>query len=390
MPEKGRKQPIYEYWLANIPGMGSRTIEKLLLGGAAPEEIYRMTEKELTRLFQKQQVGEQKLQALLKQRGKWEPEAEYECLTGKGIRFLSEGEAGYPNRLRTIPDRPYGLYVKGELPEEEKLTVAMIGARNGSAYGRYVAEEFGRQLAQAGVEIVSGMARGIDGISQQAALEAGGKSYGVLGCGVDICYPKENHRLYEKLQHQGGLISAYPPGTLPSACHFPPRNRIISGLSDGVLVIEAKEKSGTLITVDMALEQGKEVFVVPGRITDRLSDGCNRLMEQGAAVALSPMHLLQAMRETVHRSRGSIPVGKKDKLTTEINLTEQEKEVLALLDFYPVSLSRLRERMLTKTKLKNLTLPETMGVLMQLTVKGYVKNEGNYYALCKPIRTTIS
>lgn len=179
-------------------------------------------------------------------------------------------------------------FYRGKLPDENEPAVAVIGARECSEYGRYVAEELGQYLGRAGIQVISGMARGIDGISQQAALSAGGTSYGVLGCGVDICYPAQNRRLYEELLEKGGLLSTYAPGTKPLPQHFPPRNRIVSGLSDALIVIEARQKSGTLITVDMALEQGRDVYVVPGRLTDRLSDGCNHLLTQGAGVFLSP------------------------------------------------------------------------------------------------------
>lgn len=193
-----------------------------------------------------------------------------------------------PGKLAEIPDPPYGIFYRGKLPDENEPAVAVIGARECSEYGRYVAEELGQYLGRAGIQVISGMARGIDGISQQAALSAGGTSYGVLGCGVDICYPAQNRRLYEELLEKGGLLSTYAPGTKPLPQHFPPRNRIVSGLSDALIVIEARQKSGTLITVDMALEQGRDVYVVPGRLTDRLSDGCNHLLTQGAGVFLSP------------------------------------------------------------------------------------------------------
>ena len=143
--------------------------------------------------------------------------------------------------------------------------------------------------------MVSGLARGIDGISQEAALDCGGRTYAVLGCGVDVCYPAENGRLFDRIPARGGIVSEYPPGTLPQARLFPPRNRIISGLSDLILVVEAREKSGTLITVDMALEQGREVFAIPGRVTDALSSGCNTLIRQGAGVAISPSALLEGL-----------------------------------------------------------------------------------------------
>lgn len=137
------------------------------------------------------------------------------------------------------------------------------------------------------------MARGIDSISQEAALQAGGRTYAVLGCGVDICYPKSSRRLYEQILEQGGILSTFPPGTEPIKRLFPERNRIVSGLADVILVVEARQKSGTFITVDMALEQGREVYAIPGRLTDRLSDGCNLLLQQGALIAVSPKDLLQ-------------------------------------------------------------------------------------------------
>ena len=179
------------------------------------------------------------------------------------------------------------------MPLENEPAAAIIGARLASGYGREQARRFGRQIGARGISVISGMARGIDGIAQKAALDAGGRSYAVLGCGVDICYPEENRELYERLQQQGGVLSEYPPGMQPIAKLFPPRNRIISGLSDLVLVIEARKRSGTLITVDMALEQGREVYALPGRVSDSLSDGCNRLIRQGAGPATCPQDILE-------------------------------------------------------------------------------------------------
>ena len=211
------------------------------------------------------------------------------------MKHYKAGDAEYPQRLKNISGRPRNLYVLGRLPEENRLSVAIIGARDCSEYGKYVARELGTVLGGSGIAVISGMARGIDGISQEAALNAGGSSFGVLGCGVDVCYPKENRQLYERLKLSGGILSEYPPGSPALACHFPPRNRIVSGLADVIVVIEARVKSGTLITVDMALEQGREVYVVPGRVTDRLSDGCNRLIKQGAGILLSQEELLREL-----------------------------------------------------------------------------------------------
>ena len=213
-----------------------------------------------------------------------------------GIRVVEKGERDYPARLLEIPDPPERLYVLGRLPEEKVPSVAIIGARECSEYGSYVAARLGECMGRNGIQVVSGMARGIDGIGQTAALDAGGSSFAVLGSGVDVCYPARNRGLYERLRERGGVLSEYPPGTPAISRNFPPRNRIVSGLADAVVVVEAREKSGTLITVDMALEQGKEVYAVPGRVTDALSSGCNRLVKLGAAVLLDPEELAEELR----------------------------------------------------------------------------------------------
>ena len=264
--------------------------------GLAARVLYTASEKELRFLWgeagAKTAEGKEEWQALLNAR-RQEPERIEEELAQAGISFVSALEEGFPDKLREIPDPPFGIYYKGKMPGEKEPAAAIIGARLASGYGREQARRFGRQISARGIAVISGMARGIDGIAQKAALDAGGKSYAVLGCGVDICYPEENRELYERLQQQGGVLSEYPPGMQPIAKLFPPRNRIISGLSDLVLVIEARKRSGTLITVDMALEQGREVYALPGRVSDALSDGCNRLIRQGAGPATCPQDILE-------------------------------------------------------------------------------------------------
>lgn len=279
------KKP-YELWLCSFPGMGNGKLCRLIELCGSAEEAYFANAARWRQVLREKQV--EHLKQFTEEFKPWE---EYEKLQQKGIRLVTLSDPDYPKRLKEIPDAPYGLFVRGSLPGSEPA-VAVIGARDCSRYGAFVAEKLGEVLGRNGIAVVSGMARGIDGISQLAALEAGGRSYGVLGCGVDICYPPQNRSLYENLPERGGLISSYPPGTPALSRNFPPRNRIVSGLADAVVVVEAREKSGTLITVDMALEQGREVYVVPGRITDRLSDGCNRLLRQGAAPLLNPEDLL--------------------------------------------------------------------------------------------------
>lgn len=282
----------------------------------------------------------------------------------KDITFITPFEAVYPEKLRNIPDTPGGLYVRGKIPAETGITVAVIGARDCSDYGRYVAEELGAFLGGHGVTVVSGMARGIDGTSQWAALEAGGYSVGVLGCGVDICYPAGNRALFDRLLEQGTILSEYPPGTPPRAMNFPARNRIVSGMADAVVVIEARSRSGTLITVDMALEQGREVFVVPGRVTDRLSDGCNWLIKQGAGILLSPEEFLEELQELKSRTeewgaerkeRHKRKKGKGDKGQAERRarwpkeqvpeVPQELRGIYQALDLYPQSVEQIVARL---------------------------------------------
>lgn len=215
---------------------------------------------------------------------------------GQPMRTVTKEDTEYPLRMKPLASMPETLYVIGALPEDSAPTVAIVGARLCSAYGRETAYAFGRELGRNGVQIISGMAVGIDSAAQEGALDAGGKSFAVLGGGADVCYPRANTTLYNRLKSGGGILSEQPPGTKPAGYLFPPRNRIISALSDIVLVVEAKERSGSLITVDFALRQGKSVYAVPGRVGDALSDGCNRLICEGAAIAYAPEAILEELR----------------------------------------------------------------------------------------------
>ena len=273
------------------------------------------------------------------------------------IRILRKDDRDYPRRLKELPKPPEKLYVLGSLPKDNVPSVAVIGARDCSEYGRYVAAHLGSILGKSGVQVVSGMARGIDGIAQEAAVDAGGCSFAVLGSGVDVCYPVGNKRLYEKLKEKGGILSEYPPGTPAIARNFPIRNRIVSGLSDAVIVVEAREKSGTLITVDMALEQGREVYAVPGRITDGLSVGCNRLLKLGAGILLDTNEFLEELKGITTRRCIAWGEREEEEKAPEIlpdffeagaRLPEGEPELLAIyhaLDFTPAGPEQIRERL---------------------------------------------
>lgn len=274
-------EEAYLYWLYTIDGIGTKKRSQLLTVMGSAQAVYELQEEVLGAL---RFLSEKDKELIRRAKQKKGIEEFYGRLAEKKIRFVMQHHKEYPTNLRKAPDAPFGLFVSGRLPAGDRPCVAVIGARDCSEYGRYVAAELGRRLANARIQVVSGLARGVDSIAQHAAVSAGGEVFGVLGCGVDVCYPRENRPLYQKLMQTGGILSEYPPGTQPKAGLFPKRNRIISGLADAIVVVEAREKSGTLITVDMALEQGREVYVIPGRVTDPLSFGCNRLIGQGAAV----------------------------------------------------------------------------------------------------------
>jgi len=288
-------------------------------------------------------------------------------MTEKGIFFCHLEEPGFPQDLVEIPDPPLGLYYKGKLPTQEKK-IAIIGARDCSTYGDKVARMIGRALGERNIPVVSGMARGIDGIAQQAALAAGGLSYGVLGCGVDICYPSGNRQVYDTLIGQGGILSTYYPGTKPLAINFPPRNRIVSGLSSVVVVVEAGAKSGTLITVDMALEQGREVWALPGRMEDRLSMGCNRLISQGAGILWNIEEFVEAVLPGME---------KQEKESVKLPMEEQLKLVYKVLEDMPKSTQEIEMQLA-----KSMEIKEVNVLLMRLVLEGYARQPYSGY-FCK-------
>lgn len=365
------REKAYMHWLYQAVGMGNRGTLKRLKQIGTPEDIYKLAVRgELAEKLSGRY--RHKAEQIAAYAMGYDVTAEYEKMVSVGITFVTDDESSYPRRLAAVPDAPCALYYVGKLPDEEKPAIAIIGARSCSEYGKGMARQFGETLAAAGVQIVSGMARGVDGIGQQAALQAGGYSLGVLGCGVDICYPQDNRELYEKLIVSGGICSEYPPGITPRAELFPPRNRIISGLCDGVLVIEAKERSGTLITVDMALEQGREVYALPGRATDPLSLGCNKLIRQGAALVTSPQELLREL---------GAPYGREEVYKQHVLFKPDgiSGRLLALLDYQPKSMEQIRQEYAEMYDTA-LSVPELCRELLRLCTDGYADRVGgNYY-----------
>lgn len=287
---------------------------------------------------------------------------ELEGLETKGICFLTREDEEFPADLLNIRTPPIGIYRKGKLPDEESDFVAMIGARKCTEYGRTSARELGRKLAEEGITIVSGMALGIDAWSQWGALEGGGASVAVLGSGIDVPYPPSNARLYERLVSEGAVLSEYGPGVQGLPHHFPQRNRLISGLSKVVLVLEAREKSGSLITVDFALEQGKEVLALPGRVGDPLSQGCNQLIRQGAGILTGVSDVLLALGRPEEKAEQE----ERNAADPLKGLPEPAKKVWEETGGEPVHPDRLAEK-------TGLRMTEIYGILWELEQRNLIR-----------------
>lgn len=379
------EKELYEsFWLCTIKGIGTKSVERLLEAAGCVEEVKNLPSSKVAACIG--QARAEIFTAAVSQKERHKVADQLLRMQEKNITFLPRWAKRFPHRLRKIPDPPLMIFVKGKLPDEKQRQAALIGARACSAYGAQMARYFSEQLACAGIGIISGMARGIDSIAQETALYTGHPSTAVLGCGVDICYPPENRRLYERLEREGCLISEYLPGTQPKAHMFPQRNRIISGMSDLVLVIEAREKSGTLITVDMALEQGKEVFAVPGRVQDMCSQGCNRLIANGAGMAMDADSVLDAFGRLYtaenwfcHNDKGGNEFGsRKMSGDTAISLTGPKRplteKTLSALGSDACSLDLLAERIPEAD-----SLPELMQELLALKMEGIVDVKGGSY-----------
>ena len=286
----------YDCWLSCAVNTAEH-IEKLLAHFKTAREVFEADEKELRA---QDYLNEAELTYLTDPRKERNMEMQNRFVEQNRIRAVRYDEEGYPKRFLMLSDRPYCMFYQGALPEKNLPALAVVGSRRPSIYGEEMTEDFAGALAGAGIVIISGIAMGIDGISHKAALDAGGKTVGILGSGIGVPYPKENWTLYREMCEKGCVMSEYGPGVPPLKYHFPHRNRLISALSDGILVVEAAERSGTLITVDRGLEQGKEIYVIPGRIGDRMSAGCLQLIKQGARLVTDPAEIALDLAEIVN------------------------------------------------------------------------------------------
>jgi len=289
-------------------------------------------------------------------------------IASENILVMTWEDPNYPRRLKEINQAPPVLYIKGCINVEDDWAVAVVGTRRVTPYGRQVAAEIARFLAQNGVTVVSGLARGVDAISHQAALQSGGRTIAVLGSGVDVIYPPEHRKLAAEIARQGAIVSDYPVGTQPDGINFPPRNRIISGLSLATVVVEAGERSGALITAEFAVEQGRDVFAVPGSILTPQSEGTNRLIEQGARPLLKMTEILDSLKLE------QIP--EKQAARKQNPLNPAEKKLLDHLSQEPVHIDELCE-------LTGLPIHDLSATLTMMELKGLVSQVGgmNYVAM---------
>jgi len=367
------KERIALYTLMELPGMYPARLNAMAELTGSFDELLRIPEKELTEqgIFRHPPAPGQ-YDSLLQDAGFLARcRNQYLRLSETGIRMIDFTEPDMPARFRSLSDPPKVLFVKGSLPDESHPSVSIIGSRHCSEYGASVARFFGAVLSEKGVQIVSGMALGIDSAALEGGLEGTSDCFAVLGSGVNVCYPSSSRTIYNRIcQGQGGILSEYVPDSRGIGYHFVTRNRLIAALGDALLVIEAAEKSGTAITVENALEQGKEIFALPGRITDPLGYGCNRLIKDGASVLTSPSDVLEYL--------GMETSGKRKRMV-EADLptaSPDEKKILSLLGPDPLHLEELADR-------SGLSVSETVLALSSLELQAAVRNTGNaYYVKC--------
>jgi DNA processing protein len=355
--------PEQAYWVAfhKVPYIGPARLQRLLDTFGNLSAAWHAPEGELRRCLEERAKNE-----LVRMRQTLDVAATYDLIVRNGARISTPIDLTYPSLLAEIPAPPPVLYYRGELLETDRTAVAIVGTRRFTPYGRDMAARIASDLARAGVTIVSGLARGIDGVAHQAALDAGGRTIAVLGSGIDRIYPPEHRKLAERIMEQGAVLSDYLPDTPPDGVNFPPRNRIISGLSLGVVVVEAPDRSGALITVDFAADQGRDIFAVPGMANATNSAGTNRLIREGARLVRSAEDILDDLQ--LGRTQMS------DAVQHSLPLGEGERRLLAVMTALPQHIDDLAE-------LSDSTVAEVSGRLMMLELQGLVRNVGaQHYA----------
>jgi DNA processing protein len=351
-----------KYWLgfSLVPEIGPKRLSHLLnrfgdLALAWTASETRLCEAGLDR---------QPVENLLRVRRQLNLDAEMAKIEKVGARLLTLADDDYPALLKKIPDAPTVLYVRGQLVPADDHALSIVGTRRATSYGRDAAYHFAKQLAAQDITIISGLAHGVDSAAHRGALDGGGRTLAVLGCGIDRIYPADNQKLADDILRHGAIISEFPVGTPPDGRNFPRRNRIISGLALGVLVVEAPEKSGALITTTTAAEQGREVFAVPGNIFNPMSGGTNRLIQDGAKLVMAVEDILEELNITHQNAQAST-------ITERIvPANDTEKSLLQLLGADPIHVDDL-------TRLCGLPVSIVNSTLTILELKGLARMVGH-------------
>lgn len=344
-------------WIAlgKVSNIGPVLIKRLLDKFKSPEAVFGASESELLAI---EGLGEKIARQILHGPDMEYAESQIDTVQKKGFRIVTRHSSEYPARLKEIYDPPFLLYVRGQIEDSDSRAIAVIGSRRATHYGKKVAEIISEQLVSSGVTVVSGLARGIDSAAHRAALKQQGRTLAVLGCGLDVIYPAENASLYRDIESSGAVISELPCGTPPEGQNFPRRNRIISGLSLGVVVVEASFRSGAFVTARHALEQNREVFAVPGNITSTTSSGTNYLIKQGASLVTSAEDVLSELEFIMPGadSRESLPI-----VTLEANQVKLFEE----LDDEPMHIDAISRK-------SGVGVPQLLGILLDMELKGAV------------------
>lgn len=358
---------VIESWIAlsMVPEIGNVTFKRLLSLYKSPADIFAAPLKELSEIGW---LGQKKAVNIKKFKGWKEAENQATRILKAGGSAIICDSPEYPAMLKQIDNAPVILYIKGQIRDEDKFAIAIVGPRKPSSYGNAVAVRLSAGLAEAGFTIVSGMARGIDTVAHIGSLKSGGRTVAVLGSGIDMPYPPENSSLMEKIAASGYVMSEFPPGTEPNRENFPMRNRLISGLSLGVLVVEATENSGSLITANYALEQNREVFAVPGNINSPNSKGTNSLIKKGAKLIQGTEDIIEELAPML---KGFIKAQKK----LEIELTDEEKRLCDILTGEPMHIDTISRKLSTQSH-------KALALLLSLELKGAVTQiEGSRFYL---------
>lgn len=354
-------------WLSSL-GVGNSNIDKIIEYFYDLKEFWKASNKQI---FSMENIKDGVKEKILHNRNTENIKNLLINIEKQNANVITIYDENYPKGLRYIEDNPKVLYIKGDIVEEDTVAIAIVGSRKATSYGKWACERFTKELVNLGVTIISGLAAGIDAIAHRTTLDNGGRTIGVLGNGIDTIYPKRNVSLYRDIEKNGAVITEFPIGTPPLAFNFPQRNRIISGMSLGVVVIEAQEKSGSLITAHHGVEQGKDVFALPGNINSIFSGGTNKLIKDGA----KPLLDIEDIIEEIHEIKSKSILNKKKEIDYS-NLSESEIKMINILEEGPMH----ADTMVYRT---GFDISTVNSILTILELKGIIKEQsGRIFTIC--------